>query len=379
MARIVFDGLPLQVRSAGVAVYTTHLVRAMAALRPDAAFVFLAPPRFAARGRDPGAASWPANVRWCRSLRYPLIMGLPRAVPRLVPVEQVVGDCDVFHATAYAAPRTRTVPVVLSVHDLALMRFPELGGATLAGVVERTRRAVGEARLILASSDATRRDLIELAAAPAERVRVVHLGCDASFHPLPVEAARAVVRQRYGVDAPYLLHLGTLEPRKNLARLVRAYARLRGELRDPPSLVLAGERGWKCDDVFRLVDELNLRAQVRFTGRVDDADLPVLFNAAAVFVYPSLYEGFGLPPLEAMACGVPVVCSNVASLPEVVGDAALLVDPLDEEGLTAALRRVLEEPALRADLRQRGLERARRFSWQRCAEATLAAYADVAR
>jgi glycosyltransferase involved in cell wall biosynthesis len=320
VARIVLDGLPLQVRSAGVAVYTRCVVQAMAGLRPESAFVLFGPPRAEAE-----AAAWPPNVRWQRSLRYPLVMGVPAPAPRLLALERVVG-ADLFHATAYTAPHTRAVPVVVSVHDLALVRFPELGSAELRGVPARTRQATAAARLVLASSEATRRDLIELLEVPAERIRVVHLGCDAAFRPLPVDDARAHVRQRYGLAEPYLLHVGTLEPRKNLARLLRAYGALRAARRDAPALLLVGERGWQYEGLFRLVEELHLRDRVRFTERVPAADLPALYSAAAAFVYPSLYEGFGLPPLEAMACGTPVVCSNAAALPEVTGDAALLVD-----------------------------------------------------
>ena len=368
MARIVFDGLPLQVRSAGVAVYTRCVVQAMARLRPTSEFVFFGPPR-----REVEPADWPANVGWQRSLRYPLVMGVPAAAPRLIRLERVVAG-DLFHATAYTAPHTRDVPIVVSVHDLALVRFPELGNAHLRGVPERTRRAVAAARLVLASSETTRRDLIELLQVPAERIRVVYLGCDAMFRALPADAARAYVRERYGLAAPYLLHVGTLEPRKNLPRLISAYARLRAARHDVPTLLLAGARGWQYEAVFQRVEALALRDHVRFTERVPTADLPALYGAAAAFVYPSLYEGFGLPPLEAMACGTPVVCSNTTSLPEVTGDAALLVDPYDESAWTAAMQRILDDAALRSSLRGRGLERAQLFSWERCARETLAAY-----
>jgi len=371
MARIVLDGLPLQVRSAGVAVYTRCVVQAMARLRPESEFVFFGPPR-----AETEAVAWPANVRWLRSLRYPLVMGVPPPAPRLIALERVVG-ADLFHATAYTAPRTRGVPIVVSVHDLALVRFPELGSAELRGVPARTRLAAAAARIILASSEATRRDLIELLGVPPDRIRVVHLGCDAAFRPLPADGARTHVRDRYGLAEPYLLHVGTLEPRKNLARLIRAYGRLCAARRDAPALLLVGERGWQYEGLFRLVEELKLGARVRFTARVPSADLPALYGAAAAFVYPSLYEGFGLPPLEAMACGTPVVCSNAAALPEVTGDAALLVDPYDEDALAAALEQVLDDSALRASLRARALDRARYFTWERCARATLTAYDDI--
>ena len=206
---------------------------------------------------------------------------------------------------------------------------------------------------------------------------MISLGCDPRFQPVADKAALKSVRRRLKLDDAYILHVGTIEPRKNLSTLVRAYARLRREHRLTPELVLAGEPGWMYQPTVRLVEELGLRNSVHFIGRVPAAELPAVYSAADLLVFPSLYEGFGLPPLEAMTCGTPVVASNVSSLPEVVGDAGLLVDPRDETALAEAMFRALTDTDLRQQMRERGLQRAKGFSWERCARETLAVYAEA--
>jgi glycosyltransferase involved in cell wall biosynthesis len=181
---------------------------------------------------------------------------------------------------------------------------------------------------------------------------------------------------RYGLHGPYVLYVGALEPRKNIPGLLRAFVRLRADFPDL-TLALGGSPRWKFAEIPRALEELALEPVVRFTGYIADSDLPALYSAAAAFCFPSFYEGFGLPVLEAMACGTPVVCSNTSSLPEVAGDAALLVEPRDEVALTEAIARVLTDEALAEDLRERGLKRAASFSWDRTAELTLAVYRSV--
>jgi len=225
---------------------------------------------------------------------------------------------------------------------------------------------------VLTDSDHSRQDIIRVLGLPPERVSVAHLAADSSFHPrCPEEVDR--LRARYQLPERFLLFVGTIEPRKNLVRLIRAYERASARIGDV-GLVLAGGLGWRYRPVLRAVRRSPVRERIRLLGRVPEEELPVLYSAALALVFPSLYEGFGLPPLESMQCGCPVLTSNNSSLPEVVGDAALTVDARDETGLALAIERICNDETLRAALREKGVRRAERFTWRRCAEATVAAY-----
>ncbi|MFQ5811568.1 MAG: glycosyltransferase family 4 protein, partial [Anaerolineae bacterium] len=224
---------------------------------------------------------------------------------------------------------------------------------------------------LIADSSATKRDLIERYGIEPDKITVVYPGYDTlASRPVRDEKAIEAVKARYDVVGDYILFVGTLQPRKNLTRLIEAFSNLQYPISNI-QLVIAGKRGWLYEKIFRRVEELNLEGTVLFPGYIAAEDLPALLYGARLFVFPSLYEGFGLPVLEALACGTPVVCSNASSLPEVAGDAALLVDPLDVEGLAAAMERVLGDEELRAELIERGFEQARKFSWERCARETL--------
>ncbi|MGD9765074.1 MAG: glycosyltransferase family 4 protein [Candidatus Binatia bacterium] len=377
--RIVLDGLPLQVQSAGIAVYTGALVRALAAQHPEVEFGLFGLRWPLARDDSAAAsASFPPNVRWLPSLVYPLVAGAPiMRMPRLLSAEAALGPAALYHATNYAAPRTRRTPLVVTVHDLALLRFPELGTPGLRQLIARVPRTVHAAQRVIADSHATAQDLRELLGVPAQRIRVVHLGCDERFQPVPDSPARQAVLARYGIAPPYLLHVGTIEPRKNLPLLVRACARLRDQRGAPLRLVLVGHRGWGYDALQRALAAEGARVRVDILGRIAAADLPAVYSAAELLAYPSLYEGFGLPVLEAMACGTPVVTSAAGSLAEIAGDAARYVDPRDPDALAAVLAEVLGDTAQRRILSERGRARAARFSWERCARETFAVYEEL--
>jgi glycosyltransferase involved in cell wall biosynthesis len=202
----------------------------------------------------------------------------------------------------------------------------------------------------------------------------VHEAANPIFRPLGPQEARDKVRNRHGVDGPFVLFVSTIEPRKNVPSLVRAIWQLMDSYKEDVRLVLAGGRGWLFEDAFAVVEELNLDGRVHFLGRVSSEDLLYLYNAAEMLAHPAFYEGFGLPPLEAMACGLPVVVADVASLPEVVGDAGLLIDPHDVDELTVAMWRLLNDSELRQEMRSKGLTQAKRFSWERAARETMAIY-----
>jgi glycosyltransferase involved in cell wall biosynthesis len=265
---------------------------------------------------------------------------------------------------------------VVSFMDLSFLRYPRaFNRGNRVYLTTMARAAVRRADHLLAISEHTRQDLIHLLGADPARVTVTYCGVDAAFRPLPEPEVRAY-RARRELPDEFILYLGTLEPRKNVPRLLDAYARLRRRGPAPP-LVIAGGRGWGHTAVDARLEALGLTDSVRFLGFVPTAELPLCYNAAGVFVYPSLYEGFGLPPLEALACGTPVVASTASSLPEALGDAALLVDPRDSVALADALDVSLNDRALRDRLRAAGPDQARRFSWRRMAEQTLAVYHGV--
>jgi len=225
---------------------------------------------------------------------------------------------------------------------------------------------------IIAVSAQTRRDLSAAYRLPAEKITVIHEAADPCFCPQPPETV-AAARARYRLPERYLLFVGTIEPRKNLGRLLQAFERLH-EARLTDALVIVGQRGWLYDDFFAALENSPARQAVIFPGFVPDADLPAVYAGAQALAFPSLFEGFGLPVLEAMACGTPVVCSNTSSLPEVVGEAALLVDPTDVDALADALTRVLRDDALRRELWQKGWAQVQHFTWQETARRTLAVY-----
>jgi glycosyltransferase involved in cell wall biosynthesis len=264
---------------------------------------------------------------------------------------------------------------VVTIYDLTALLFPEHHTPGTRELQARKWQFAREkADVVIAISEATKRDIVAHLGISASRIHVVCGGVGPAFRPIEsrqvLEQALAPLRLAPG---EYILSVGTIEPRKNLVRLVEAYHRVR-DLTPAPKLVLAGARGWKFESVFERVKTLGLKDEVVFLGQVPADILPALYNGAVAFAYPSLYEGFGLPPLEAMACGVPVIASDASSLPEVVGDAGLLVDPNDTDALADALATLLNEDEKRAELSARGPTRARAFSWEQTAFKTLEVY-----
>jgi len=287
-------------------------------------------------------------------------------------------ELDLLHAPVYVGPLDAPCPLVVSVHDLSFFRFPDLFPRIKRYYLQPfTRMTVRRASVVLASSESTGRDLVDILGASPDKIRVIPLGVDEGMRPLSGSKAVKVFRRRESLPEHMILYVGTLEPRKNLSTLLEAYARLCREPGFKHDLVIAGGKGWYYEEIDRTVERLGLRGRVLFPGFVPDADLPLWYNAADLFVYPSLYEGFGLPPLEAMACGTPVVVSDVSSLPEVVGGAGLAVAPSDSEALARAMARLLGDGELRDACRASGLERAQQFSWGACARKTADVYHQV--
>jgi glycosyltransferase involved in cell wall biosynthesis len=282
---------------------------------------------------------------------------------------------DMLFVPAHVLPMVHPRSSVVTVHDLGYLHYP--GAHPLLDRLYldlSTRYNARAARRVIAVSQATQDDLVQYYGLEPDKITVVYSGWDERMRPVEDEGTIERVKARYGIRGEYVLYMGTLQPRKNLGRLLEAVARLRKEAQrgKAPGLVIAGRKGWLYDPIFQQVERLGLESEVVFPGYVPQDDLPALLSGARLFVFPSLYEGFGLPVLEAMACGTPVVCSNVSSLPEVAGDAALLVDPLDVKGMAEAMNRLVQDEGLRTELVERGYRQVRQFSWERCARETLA-------
>ena len=287
---------------------------------------------------------------------------------------------DVFHAPHYVLPPLTPCRSVVTIHDCIHLMFPQYLPGRLAHAYARgvLWAAVRRSDRILTVSEASKRDILRFFSVSAGKVEVIPNGIDERFRLVPSDEEIARVRERYLLHDPFLLYAGNIKPHKNLERLIEAFHLLRQRGHEHLRLLIIGNEVSKYPTLRRMVHHFKLHAYVRFLGFVPDQMLAVLYRLADVFVFPSLYEGFGLPPLEAMASGTPVVTSNVSSLPEVVGDAALLIDPYDTGSIAGAIERILSDPALREDLVRRGQARAREFSWERSVARIRSVYEEVA-
>ncbi len=285
---------------------------------------------------------------------------------------------DVLHSPDFIPPAIVRCPTVITVHDLAFLLYPRFLTRDSARYYGQVDIAARSADHIIAVSESTKRDTIRLLGVPEEKITVIHEAANPLFHPIRDRDALKRVSARYNLPDEFILYVGTIEPRKNIPTLLRAFSRLRDNYKSRAKLVIAGNRGWLVEEVDAVIEELELGDNVLCLGGIPNEELVYLYNAARVFVLPSFYEGFGLPPLEAMACGTPVIVSNSSSLPEVVGDAGWLVNPDDVEGLTVALYRILTDDELRREMSAKGIKRAAVFSWDRAARETLAVYRKVA-
>lgn len=318
---------------------------------------------------------------------FDLVPSAPNLEPRLVapysaairltttlPIELLSRPVDLLHAQGWAPPWT-PCPVVLTVHDLSWETEPTVYPALLRWRLRWLVWAnVRRARRIIASSHQTALDLQGFYGCPAEKIRVIPCAVDPAWQPVDDPARRAAAQRRYGINGPYLLYVGGIEPRKGVDRLIRAYAALRRRHDQLPQLVIAGTPQRRSESILALPAALGIEHEVIFTGPVATDDLAPLYSGAELFAFLGLYEGFGLPPIEAMACGTPVVAADRAALPEVVGEAGLLVDPGDEGAIVTALERLLAEPALRSQLRQAGRRRAQQFQPGPLAQRVVAVY-----
>jgi glycosyltransferase involved in cell wall biosynthesis len=366
--RVGFDATTLVGRISGVGYYTYRVMQSLV----EAARQGLVEQVVLLSNRPLPAVPAAERVLAYERLRFPvrsvwMQFLLPLILRRTRP--------DVVHFTNYLAPLFPGVPYVVSIHDMSLTLLPEYHTLKKRLLTSSLVPAVARgARRILAPSESTKRDVVRLLGLDPGRVRVIPYAASSAFRPVPVDAGS--LEQRHAVRVPYFLYVGTLEPRKNLARALRAFARVAASLPEH-SFVLAGQQGWKYEEVLAEARRPELAGRVRFLDYLPEPDLPALYSGATAFVYPSLYEGFGLPVVEAMACGAPVITSRSSSLAEVAGEAARLIDPTDENDIAAALHMLGSDASLRRELSTRGVARAAEFSWEKTGRETLAVYEDV--
>jgi len=377
-------------QGAGIGRYTRELIRAIVAQGAAHRYSL-----FYAAGGLAADSPYMADLReLCATYPHVRRVPIPLSPRRLtqfwqrlrvpLPVDLFTGRLDLLHAPDFVLPPTRARTIV-TIHDLSFLVHPECAEPGMVRyLTDAVPRGLRRANVILADSQATRRDLARLLAVDPARVELVYPGVGPHFRPMLAEET-ASVRLRLGLPDRFVLFVSTLEPRKNLVRLLEAFAQViepRNENREPGldathsplHLVIAGRRGWLYEDIFAAIDRLQLRERVRLLDYVHDNDLPALYNLATAFAYPSIYEGFGIPPLEALACGTPTVIADNSSLPEVVADAAVLVSAEDVESIVSGIRRVVSDAGLRARLRAAGPAQARKFTWEQAAKRVLACY-----
>jgi glycosyltransferase involved in cell wall biosynthesis len=373
---IAIDYTPATHQRAGIGRYTRGLVQALARLDTQNQYTLLA---LGQSGMHFVPTALPANFsirfapisdRWATVLWYRLNLPLP--------VEVFSGRADIFHGPSFTLPPS-FAPSLLTVHDLSFLRYPQgAHPALLSWLTKAVPRSLRRARHVLADSENTRTDLVELMQVPPDQITVIGAGVDERFKPEGEPETLARVRARYRLPDRFILSISTLEPRKNFTGLIAAFEQLTISSLTDLHLVIAGGKGWLYDDIFAAAETSPVSERIHFAGYVADEDLPALYSLAALFVFPSHYEGFGIPVLEAMACGTAVVCADNSSLPEIAGDAALLVDATDTQALADAMHRLSVDASLREELIGRGYEQAMRFTWDNAAQRLLHVYHNMA-
>jgi glycosyltransferase involved in cell wall biosynthesis len=363
---VAINALAVAGRPHGVGTYIKQLIGALAALESSDEFTV-----FASESGRPHLASAAPRLRYeMAPANRPLrLLWEQTQLPRLLRSRGV----DVFHGATFTLPLWKSCRHVVSIHDMTFHLTPERHlPAKRYYFQQMIPRACRQADAVIAISESTKRDLISLLGVREEKIFVVYHGVPPHYRRVTDEQPLAAVRRRFGLNRPYVLHVGMLEPRKNLKTLVEAY-RTADDIHTDYDLVLAGGYGWGYEPLLEQIRASGLDS-IRATGYVAEEDLPALYSQAELFVYPSVYEGFGLPVLEAMAFEVPVITSNVSSMPEVAGDACFLIEPEDVSGLKQAMRRILGSPELRSRMAAAGRARAQQFTWEATARRTLDVY-----
>ncbi|MGB6420537.1 MAG: glycosyltransferase family 1 protein [Anaerolineales bacterium] len=366
---IGIDATALPPQPGGAGSYIIHLIRALASLSSECQFTIFAHHS----GRDLIDSPPSSRMNWvlvpdknpARRLVWEQV-----TFPRLVRQSRV----GLLHSLHYTRPLSLSCASVVTFHDMTFFLYPHLHTRSKRIFFPTAIRLSARlADALIAVSENTKKDAVRLLGVPGDKITAIPHGVGEEFHPITDAALLEGIRRKYKLPQDFILNVGIVEPRKNLALLLKSYQRLHSQGISLP-LVIVGGLGWMYEDVFRQAESLGIKEQVYFTGYVPDHDLPIIYNLARIFVYPSIYEGFGLPPLEAMACGTPVITTAVSSMPEHVGDAGILIPPQDEKALTNALQKLINDSTLQEKLSSKGLERASQFTWKRTAQETIKVY-----
>ncbi len=360
--KIGIDASPIFHQRGGVGTHTLHLIENLLKLKSDHQF-FL----YSSRLSD---ESFP----FLTQKNIQLIYGNKLYLRYRIWKERI----DIVHGTNFRLPGYGRKGNIITIHDLALVKYPSFG-KKFGGRFSfwRTKKRALRADRIIAVSKSVLEDIVQFIGAPEEKIKVIYNGVDPFYFPDDNQEVFLKIRQKFGIKKErYLLFTGTIEPRKNVKTVLKAFSRNK-KIRKDFNLVLAGGKGWKNSDIQQFIIDEGLLEEVVITGYISREELRVLYSCASCFVFPSIYEGFGIPLLEAMACGVPVICSNSSSLPEVVGDAAITIDPHDIDGFSTGMEKIVEDEGLRKNMILRGFERVKHFSWEETAKKTLQVYEEV--
>lgn len=364
---IVIDYTPAVTQSAGIGRLVRQQVNALLDLDSITPYTLLIPrsTNSAIVRQNVTTTTMPLSDLWMTRLWHRLEVPLS--------VEWITGKITLYHGMDYVLPPLHSqTPAIVTIHDLTFQRVPNAASPRLKNYLDKVvPRSIARANHIIADSQATKNDIMEIYAVPSDKISVVLCGVEPLFAPV---LHKTDIRHRYGIgDTPYLLSVGTVQPRKNYSRIIRALHSLSTAYADVV-LVIAGGKGWMEDEMYQTIETLGMQNRVKLIGFVDDADLPSLYSGALMTVVTSLYEGFGIPILESMACGTPVITSNISSLPEVAGDAALIVDPYSVDEIAYAIQHLIDHPHSADDLRHKGLQRSKLFTWANSARQLHSVY-----
>jgi glycosyltransferase involved in cell wall biosynthesis len=377
---IGFDATALAGNKTGIGIYAVELISALLKISADDAFKLFSCQTLGSGSSDQSFFSNEPFIKVFPSPNIPPnLMYFLWYCLKFPSIESMIGQVDIFHGLSNVMPPTKKARTVLTIHDLAFMRIPDAHTRLRVTLTPKfVRKSIAKADAILAVSEHTKKDIVELFGVDPEKITVSYNGVDHHrFLPIRDPSIIKKVCQRYGILRPYIYYLGTIEPRKNVNVLLKAFSQVNDRMGGCFQLVLSGKMGWKVDDLTKEIANMAARGNLIYTGYISDEDKAVLYNGAELFVYPSRYEGFGIPVVEAMACGCPVITTNVSSLPEVAGAAGMLVEPNNTEALADAMIKVLDSEDLRRRMAEASLIQAAGFTWQRTAEVTKRVYSKL--